>query len=301
MTTLEEETGDAAATELGERRLDAVRGEHLRAHRAQRRCVDFWSDDHEHRRQVEGLEQLGIERQACSAVEDDAKRLAGVRGARSEQGSSVRAVPMPTAIASDSARQRWTSSRLCSLEIQGESPGRRRGPAVERHRQLQRHQRQPGAGVLAEGLVEQPRRARLLTGGELDLNAAVAQDPGPAAGGLLTGIVGGDHDPRDPRLENRLDARRLPAGVRARLQRQVHRRPGRIVAPLGAIGQRRPLRVQIAKLGVESLADHLASPHHDSSDERIGTDSPPPALRKLKRPPQWLLIRACELGIHETD
>jgi hypothetical protein len=30
---------------------------------------------------------------------------------------------MPTAIASDSARQRWTSSRLRSPEIQGESPG----------------------------------------------------------------------------------------------------------------------------------------------------------------------------------
>jgi hypothetical protein len=30
---------------------------------------------------------------------------------------------MPTAIASDSARQPWTSSRLRSLEIQGESPG----------------------------------------------------------------------------------------------------------------------------------------------------------------------------------
>ena len=30
---------------------------------------------------------------------------------------------MPTAIASDSARQRWTRARLSSPEIQGESPG----------------------------------------------------------------------------------------------------------------------------------------------------------------------------------
>ena len=32
-------------------------------------------DDHEHRRLVEGAEQLGIERQAGLAVEDDANRL----------------------------------------------------------------------------------------------------------------------------------------------------------------------------------------------------------------------------------
>ena len=45
-------------------------------------------------------------------------------------------------------------------------------------------QRQPGAGVLAEGLVEQPGGRRLGAGGELDLDAAVAEDPrarGPAA------------------------------------------------------------------------------------------------------------------------
>ncbi len=38
-------------------------------------------------------------------------------------GSSANTVPMPTAIASDSARQRWTRARLSSPEIQGESPG----------------------------------------------------------------------------------------------------------------------------------------------------------------------------------
>ena len=191
---------------------------------------------------------------------------------------------MPTAIASDSARQRWTSSRLCSPEIQGESPGGGRGAAVERHRQLQRHQRQAGAGVLAEGLVEQPRRARLLAGGELDLDAAVAQDPGTAPGRLLARIVGGDHDPRDPRLEDRLDTGRLAPWC-AQGSSVTY-----IVAPAGSLPrsrqsvERRPLGVQVTQFGVKPLANHLAVPHDHSSDERIGADPPPPALGKLQRP-----------------
>ena len=67
--------------------------------------------------------ELGVERQAGLPVEDDPERLAGVRRARAvSSGSSASTVPMPTAIASASARQRWTSSRLCSPEIQVESP-----------------------------------------------------------------------------------------------------------------------------------------------------------------------------------
>ncbi len=42
--------------------------------------------------------------------------------------------------------------------------------------------------------------------------------------------------------------------------------------------------MQITKLGMKSLADHLAVTHHDSSDERIGTDPSAPTLRKLQRP-----------------
>ena len=48
------------------------------------------------------------------------RAASGSRAVRS--GSSARAVPIPTAIASESARQRWTRARLRSPEIQGESP-----------------------------------------------------------------------------------------------------------------------------------------------------------------------------------
>ena len=148
-------------------------------------------------------------------------------------GSSARTVPMPTAIASDSARQRWTRARLCSPEIQGESPGGGRGAAVERHRQLQGDQRQAGAGVLAEGLVEQARGGRLLAGRELDLDPAVAEDPGPAPGGLLARVVGGDHDPRrsPPRGSPRRRAAGAPGARRARASRTSSPRPGPRRAP----------------------------------------------------------------------
>ena len=75
LAALEEETGDAAAAELGERGLDAVGDKDFGARLAQGRGVGFWRDDDEHRRPVEGLEQLGIEREPGLAVEDNANRL----------------------------------------------------------------------------------------------------------------------------------------------------------------------------------------------------------------------------------
>ena len=198
---------------------------------------------------------------------------------------------MPTAIASDSARHWWTSSRLSGPEIQGESPGAvvvwpSRDIAIFRI-----DQRQAGAGVLAEGLVEAARRGGLGSGRESDLDPAVAEDPGAAAGGLLARVLGGDHDPADPGLEDRLDARRLPPLMRAGLQRHVHRRPGRILAPLAAIRQRRPLGVQPAQLGMKPLADHLAVADDHRADQGIRADAPAPALSKLQSPPQMSLIR----------
>ena len=59
--------------------------------------------------------------------------------------------------------------------------------------------------------------------------------------------------------------------------------------------------MQIAQLGMKPLADRLAIAHNNSSDERIGTHSPPPALSKLQRSREVRPIRACELGIHATD
>ena len=149
------------------------------------------------------------------------------------RGSSASTVPIPTAIASDSARQRWTRARLSGPEIQGESPG---AVVVRPSREIASFRVTSGRPVracLRKGWLRRRAARRLLAGGEGDLDAAVAEDPGAAAGGLLGGVVGGDHDPRDPGLEQRVDARGLAPLVCAGLERHVHRRPGGVVAPLG--------------------------------------------------------------------
>ena len=181
----------------------------------------------------------------------------------------------------------------------GRVAGRGRGAAVERHRQLQGHQRQAGAGVLAEGLVEQPRRGGLGAGGEArPRRRRRGGSPGPRPAAFSLGS------------SEAITTRAIPASRIASTQGGW--RPWwaqgssvtYIVAPAGsspalaAVGQRRPLRVQPAELGVKPLADDLAVAHDDRADQRIRADPPPPALGQLQRPPQMRLIRACELGVH---
>jgi hypothetical protein len=152
--------------------------------------------------------------------------------------------------------------------------------------------------MLAKGLIEQTGCGRFLSGRELHFDAAVAQAPRSSPGSLLRRIVGGDDDPADPGLENRLRAGRLATVVRTRLQRHVHGRPGRILSAFAAILQRRPLRMQLTEFGVPSLPNDLAVTHDDRTDEGIRTDPTSPALSKLQRPLQVLPIRGCQLSVH---
>ena len=102
-----------------------------------------------------------------------------------------------------------------------------------------------------------------------------------------------------PGLEDRLDAGRLAALVGAGLERHVHRRPARVLAAGAAVGQRRPLGVQAAELGVEALPDNLPVAHHDGADQRIRADPPPPALGQLQRAPQVVPVGVGE-GSHDV-
>ena len=121
--------------------------------------------------------------------------------------------------------------------------------------------------------------------------------PGPAAGGLLGRVVGGDHDAGDAGLDDRVRARRRAAGVAARLERDVHRRAAQVGA--GGGGDRRALGVRAAELGVEALAHDRPSWTITAPTSGFGLVAPAPALGELDRPGEVLVVGGLK-GAHGT-
>ena len=139
-------------------------------------------------------------------------------------GSSASAVPMPTATASDSARQRCARARLASPEIHWESPVRVATLPSSVMADLKHHERAPGARVLAEGLVEHPGGgSQIRAVQQVDLHPARREGSRGRGRRLRRGVVGGDHHAGDARLEDRVRARRgAPVcGSRARATRRA--------------------------------------------------------------------------------
>ena len=153
--------------------------------------------------------------------------------------------------------------------------------AVQRHGRLEHHQRPARARVLAEGLVEQARAVADLAVHQVHGHALVAQDAEAAAGRLVRRVVGGHHHACDARLEDRARARRRPAGVGARLQRDVHGGAGRV---LPACRQRHAFRVRLTRASVEPLADHGVAAHHHRAHERVGRGVPATVGGQLDAP-----------------
>ncbi len=85
------------------------------------------------------------------------------------------------------------------------------------------------------------------------------------------------------------------------LQRHVHSRPSRILSPLPAVLQRRPLSMQIPQLGMKPLTDHPAIPHNHSPDQWIRADPPATALSQLQGSPQMVPVGVCKDRSHQTD
>ena len=176
---------------------------------------------------------------------------------------------MPTAIASDSARQRWTRERLSGPEIQGESPG-----AVE-----VRPSRDIASFRVTNG---RPVRA-CLRKGWLRRRAAVASSP--AAKATSTPPSRRIPGPRPAAFSEgsseAITTRAIPASRIASTQGGWRPwwaqgssvtyivAPAGIVAPLGAVGECGALRVQPAELGMETLAENLAVADDDGADQRI--------------------------------
>ena len=76
----------------------------------------------------------------------------------------------------------------------------------------------------------------------------------------------------------------------AGLERHVHRRPGHVLAPARRVGERRPLRVQVAERGVEALPDNLPVADDDRADQRIRAYLAPTTLGERERPMQEFRI-----------
>ena len=208
---------------------------------------------------------------------------------------------MPTAIASDSARQRWTNLRLFLLEIQGESPG-----AVEVW---------PSSDIASFSVTSGSPVRACLRNGWLSNRAAVASSPaanststppsrripGPRPAAFSLGSSEAITTREIPASRDRLRTGRLPTRMSTGLQRHVHRRSGRVIPSAPTVSKSRPLSMKLPQLSVEPLTHHLVPTHHNSSDKRIRTDPPAPALGKLASPPQMGFIRACQLRFHRTD
>ena len=136
--------------------------------------------------------------------------------------------------------------------------------------------------MLAERLVEQAGAHGELAVGHHDLDPLVAQDAEAAAGGVLARIIGGDHEPPDAGLPDRVGARRGPAVVAARLERDVQGGAAQIASLGGA--DRLDLGVRRAERLVKALPEHLVVAADDRADQRIRADPPrPPSASSIAR------------------
>ena len=197
------------------------------------------------------------------------------------RGSSASAVPMPTTTASTARASGARAARDISPEIHFESPVARRDLAVERHRGLEEHPRPAGAGVLAEGLVEQPRAARRARRRRCRPRCPRrAGCPGRGRRPCRSGRRRRRRRGAIPACDDRVGAgRRLAlSGSTARARRRASRRRGR-----------RRLRRRCALTSAcgppysscQPSPRTLAVAHDHRADERVRVHAPEAAVREL--------------------
>ena len=163
-----------------------------------------------------------------------------------------------------------------------------RHASIDGDRELHQHRGPPAleardkSGVEALGLVSEQAL--------FDLDAGGAQTAYALSVGARIGVAHRDDDPGDPRLANRVDARRRPAMVRAWLEVRVE---GGAPGILTCIAERVDLGVRLARSAVITLADDLAIANDDRADERIGTRPASGARGEAKRAAH---VRALRFG-----
>ena len=234
-------------------------------------------------------EQAQVGRQRAGPVEHDAERLALAVGERDVADRQGRVVgprrPGPDEHGVD----------LGPEPVDACARGRRRHPAavarggrdlaVQRRRQLERHERPARGHVRPERLVVPPRLGAAHADRHVD--AGLAHPPDAAAGdGGERVLLGHDHAPDLP-VDDQVGAGRRLAGVAARLQRDDQRRLGQPSPDAAALGvaDGPDLGVGAAPPPVPPLPPGLAvGPEQDRADGRVGADGPGAARGERQRP-----------------
>ncbi len=114
---------------------------------------------------------------------------------------------------------------------------------------------------------------------------------------MVAGIVGCDHDPRDPRRSDRVGARGRLALVTAGLERHVDGRARQV--PVAGRLDCLDFGVRAAERLVVALADDLRIERDHGADERIGADPSSSLLGQLDRPREVPAIDVA-LGGHDV-
>ena len=242
-SALEQQRGDVAPAELGQRRADPGRRRRRRRRAtstpAARSAVDALRRAPTPRRRPAPAPRRASRRapsRAAGAPPSRRRRAAAAAAAGGStsravrSGSSASAVPMPMATASASARQRWTSARLSGPEIHFESPDAVAVRPSSVSADLSVTSGRPVRACLRNAWFWQPAAAASGRSASSTSTPLVAEDPRPAAAGLLGGVVGDVDDPRHAGLDQRVRAGRLAPLVRAGLERDVDGGAGRVVA-----------------------------------------------------------------------
>ena len=100
------------------------------------------------------------------------------------------------------------------------------------------------------------------------------------AGDQRVGVCDGRHDARDAGLDQRIDAGRRAALVRAGLQIEIERGAARLLAGLR---ERDNFGVMEPGVGVEAAAHDFAIAHQDRAHQRIGAGQRPAFARQVER------------------
>ena len=198
-------------------------------------------------------------------------------------GSSANTVPMPTAIASRFARMRCTSRATPA----GDPPCRRVGsamaPSADSASLSVTHGRSPRCAI-EERRIELARRLAL--DADVDLDSGGAQ-PFDTAARDRARIAHRDDHARDAGRDDRIGARRRFAVMRARLERDVHRRATRALAGRSSAVD---FGVRLAVARMKSFADDLAAGNDNGADHRVRRRLVP------TRAPRARVLAACTVG-----